>query len=294
MPPKRKAKDAASPTRQPGPRARSTRISKASPATDGNESDALPARPGKRARKTTSRPAKQDDDLDDDFGGYGGRGSSKPATIEQHLMEQNKKSKEFIQGFKEQVAQGRAHAHSALAKLKQDLAKSHDPGNDNNLADVYATLQTAAQTRSTKDNPLFEQTQQLLRLSRAILSCHQTADRDSRTQEVVSPRETWKQDEEGMRMLLGYGKVFGERVVEGWITPHDDKVGGGDGEEDGESGGEEDKESLSEAENLARGLFEWRRKGGALLKGEESWGVAARRQMVALAGVVRTLPSKEG
>jgi hypothetical protein len=49
------------------------------------------------------------------------RGSSKPATIEQHLMDQNKKSKEFIQGFKEQVAQGRAHAHSALAKLKQDL-----------------------------------------------------------------------------------------------------------------------------------------------------------------------------
>jgi hypothetical protein len=47
--------------------------------------------------------------------------SSKPATIEQHLMDQNKKSKEFIQGFKEQVAEGRERVQETLAKLKQDL-----------------------------------------------------------------------------------------------------------------------------------------------------------------------------
>jgi hypothetical protein len=102
------------------------------------------------------------------------------------------------------------------------------------------------------------------------------------------------QDEEGMRKLLEYGRLYGERVVEGWITPRDQQSGDcGGGEEDEESSdGEEDKENMSEAENLAKGLFEWRRKGRGLVKGKESWGVAARRQMVALAGVVRTLPSK--
>ncbi|KAH6850874.1 hypothetical protein B0I37DRAFT_414249 [Chaetomium sp. MPI-CAGE-AT-0009] len=289
MPPKRKVKDAAaSPTRQPASRRRSTRTSKTSPATDGDESDALSPRPSKRSRGASSRIAKQDDG-DDGLDNYG-RSSSRPATIEQHLMDQNKKSKEFIQGFKEQVVQGRTQAQATLSRLKQNLAKPPDAGNGN-LADIYATLQTAAQTTlPTKDNPLFEQTQHLLRLSRAILDCHRTVERDSRTEELVSPRETWEQDEEGMRKLLGYGKVLGERVVEGWITPHSEKAGDGEGGDDGESGGE-DGEGLSEAENLARGLFEWKRKGSGLLKGEKSWGVAARRQMVALAGVVRTLPS---
>ncbi|EAQ86602.1 hypothetical protein CHGG_07855 [Chaetomium globosum CBS 148.51] len=211
-------------------------------------------------------------------------------TIEQHLMDQNKKSKEFIQGFKEQVAQGRAQTEATLSRLKQDLAKPPDAASGN-LADIYATLQTAATqtTLSTKDNPLFEQTQHLLRLSHAILDCHRTVEKDSRTQELVSPREMWEQDEEGMRKLLGYGKVFGEKVVEGWITPHSEKEG-----EDDEESDVEDGDGASEAENLAKGLFEWKRKGWGLLKGGESWGVAARKQMVALAGVVRTLPSKEG
>jgi hypothetical protein len=96
-----------------------------------------------------------------------------------------------------------------------------------------------------------------------------------------------------MRKLLEHGRVFGERVVEGWITPSAPGEDGGGGSDSGASE-DDDGGDGSEAENLARGLFEWRRKGCGLgLKGgEESWGVVARRQMVALAGVVRTLPSK--
>jgi hypothetical protein len=36
-------------------------------------------------------------------------------------MDQNKKSKEFIQHFKEQVTQGRETFHDTLARLQQDL-----------------------------------------------------------------------------------------------------------------------------------------------------------------------------
>jgi hypothetical protein len=55
------------------------------------------------------------------------RTSSKPATIEQHLMDQNKKSKAFIQGFKEQVAEARERAHETLARLKQGLCVIRPP-----------------------------------------------------------------------------------------------------------------------------------------------------------------------
>ena len=145
MPAKRKAKDIATPTRPPASRARSARTSKAAPATDGNDSESPPPRPVKKPRGAASRAAKQNGGEDDDFGDYGRwvhhlsaillrlplthikRGSSKPATIEQHLMDQNKKSKAFIQSFKEQVAQGREQAEEALARLKQDLSVSPLP-----------------------------------------------------------------------------------------------------------------------------------------------------------------------
>ncbi|KAL2130758.1 hypothetical protein VTI74DRAFT_5976 [Chaetomium olivicolor] len=298
MPPKRKAKDSACTNATSASRARSARGPKTPAGSDGTDIDVLPTRPVKRTRGATSRATKQDDALDeDDFGSYG-RASSKPATIEQHLMDQNKKSKEFIQGFKDHVAQGRDQVHDILAKLKQELTKPPTclSANDN-LPNLSLTLQTAAQTLTTKDNILFEQTQQLLRFSRAILACHQTAERDSRTADLTSPRETWKQDEEGMRKLLEYGKVYGEKVVEGWITPSPE-----DQDDESDSNNEDDEENMDEAENLARGLFEWRRKRRGLRslvmgKGDdrkgESWGVAARRQMVALVGVIRTLLEKE-
>lgn len=163
-----------------------------------------------------------------------------------------------------------------------------------NVSDVYNILQTAAsQALSTKDNPLFEQTQHLLRLSREILKCHQTVEKDSSTPDLASPRETWEQDTEGMRRLLEYGKTYGEKVVEGWITPGDrcKQVVSGEGED---SSGDDEEEKRNEAENLARGLFEWKKRKERLLRGEESWGVVARRQMVALAAVVRTLPPNKG
>ncbi|KAK3304342.1 uncharacterized protein B0T15DRAFT_536226 [Chaetomium strumarium] len=294
MPPKRKSQDTVSPDRPSKSRARPSRASKTSPNTDGNDSEALPTRPAKKGRGTALRTTRQDDDRDDDFGDSA---RSKPTTIEQHLMDQNKKSKEFIQHFKEQVTQGRETFQETVARLKQDLLKPRDD-DDDCLAGIHAALRASTQPFSAKDHPLFEQTQQLLRLSHAILKCHQTVEKESRTADLTSPRETWKQDKEGMRKLLEYGKVYGEKVVEGWITPTTPQNGEQDPDDDdneaddGEDSGE-DREGMTEAENLAKGLFEWRRKGRGLLKAGEGWGVAARRQMVALAGVVRTLQPQE-
>jgi len=47
--------------------------------------------------------------------------SQKSATVEQQLMDQNAKSKEFIQTFRGEVTQGQGNAIQALEQFKHDL-----------------------------------------------------------------------------------------------------------------------------------------------------------------------------
>ncbi|KXX74232.1 hypothetical protein MMYC01_209653, partial [Madurella mycetomatis] len=65
---------------------------------------------------------------------------------------------------------------------------------------------SVAQTPTTDENPLFAQTQQLLRLGREILECHDRVDGDLRecvaAAGLSNPRDLWKQDAEGMRRVL--------------------------------------------------------------------------------------------
>ncbi|GAB1313226.1 Ribosome assembly protein 3 [Madurella fahalii] len=303
MPPKRKSQGAASPYPLPATRTRSTRATKAPVGADGNDhySEVLPSKPVKRARKPPFPASRPDEDHDDEFGDSGRSGAPKPATIEQHLMDQSRKSKDFIQSFKEQVTKGRDRAHETLSKSKQDLllsapcspSPSSSQKNNDLPDDLYATLASAAQTLTTDDNPLFAQTQQLLRLSRAILQCHGRVERDVRecvaAAGLGSPRALWERDAEGMRRLLVCGREVGEKAIEGWISP------AGAGEQQGEWGadsdgnGDGDGDGKEEVDGLAKELFDRRERTA-----EESWGVMAKRQMVALTGVVRALDPASG
>jgi hypothetical protein len=158
---------------------------------------------------------------------------------------------------------------------------------------MYATLHAAAHTLSTDDNPLFEHTQLLLRLSRSILKCYAKTEAETRGNygagplASLSPRKVWEQDEEGMSKLLACGKEVALKAVEGWINPSSTEASSSDGplaEGDGEVDGAE------EVDGLARGLFG---KSNAKAKAE-SWGLGAKRQMLALAAVVRTLEHGKG
>ena len=85
-----------------------------------------------------------------------------------------------------------------------------------------------------------------------------------------------------MRQLLNYGRKYGEKLVEGIISP-DGNVEDGPSTKDGEKEGEQ----LSEPETLAVGLFEnSKKKSGET----ETWGRVAHAQVRALAAVVRTVP----
>jgi hypothetical protein len=212
------------------------------------------------------------------------------------------------------------------------------------------TTTVTATSDSEAINPLLAQTQHLLRLSRALLACHRTADQKAARaaeqaqilaltpssslsssssskeklkerkrdgegkeeggkgseQKEEEPRATWERDAEAMRALLACGRAYGVRVVEGWIAPsasttsvldHGEEGRGSDGADDdrGEGG------VGVEAKSLARGLFNYERGNGMSprlvgsgkrAEEEESWGMMARKQMVALMKVVRTLPAQ--
>ena len=142
---------------------------------------------------------------------------------------------------------------------------------------------------SFKDSPLYEETQKVLHLSHDLLQRHEKANGEfnQNSATLKTPREVWKRDKASLKKLLECGRVHGEKIVEGWITPEDGKrQGESEDEDDGDDAGLDG--DIGEVKDLAKGLYERKKEE---LKGEEAWGVAAKKQMVALAGLVRTLPA---
>jgi hypothetical protein len=131
---------------------------------------------------------------------------------------------------------------------------------------------------SVKENPLYQQTLQMLQLCRSIIKRHQTTEKETQRPGLVPPRAEWKHDEEKMVTLLQYGRQYGEKLAEGLLGP--EKVN------PDEIAREAEGKASEEAENLAAGLFEKTREAARA----DTWGQVAHAQMKALAGVVRTLP----
>lgn len=148
MPPKRKAKAATGSTTNPRPsRANSGNTAAISPILLSDDSDAdnenslhhkpaaldsgdddvdefLPSkRPVKKARKAPAKPRGGGGGAGArGGGGVGGKAKKPPAaTVEQHLMEMNAKSKEFMQKFREEVAGERERGWSVLRKMRGGL-----------------------------------------------------------------------------------------------------------------------------------------------------------------------------
>ncbi|KAJ4402910.1 hypothetical protein N0V85_005211 [Neurospora sp. IMI 360204] len=270
-----------------------------------------PKRPVKRARKSQTQPLRtrssshghgqEDDDADDDNDGGDGDvperevaninrkrsrpRNAQPATVEEYLMEQNQQAKEFLKGFKTELLESQSRAEESLAKFKREL-HNVQTNDEKDFCKVYATLKAATLDKTKNPNgikemnPLFTKGKQLTKICRDILQRHQIADRDSQQHKPTVPREIWEQDHQKMRQLLDYGKKYGEKLVEGIISP-DVKS------DDGPSKDGEKEDDLSEPKTLAVGLFEKSKKKS----GEtEAWGRVAHAQVKALAAVVRTVP----
>lgn len=125
-----------------------------------------------------------------------------------------------------------------------------------------------------ENNPLYKQTQEILRLSRRIVQRHRDVEKEAERPGLTTPREAWREDGKEMGRLLSYGRQYGEKLVAGLISPDGVDMVGTNGE-----GGEVD--------GMVAELF----KNG---KTKDTWGRVARDQVKALTGVVRTLAGHEG
>ncbi|KAK4455704.1 hypothetical protein QBC34DRAFT_390685 [Podospora aff. communis PSN243] len=276
MPLKRKASEV-DPSSNSTPRPRGRPPKNKQPAStiadDDDGFEVLPKPPlPKRTRKVIPRAKQAGRNQDDRLGT--GRGQ-KPTTVEQHLMDQNAKSKEFIQSFREDVTERQGKAHQTLKQFRRDMDKAHA----GQQQELFAGANSAVASTSLKENPLYQQTQQMLQLCRSILKRHRIAEKESQRPGLVPPRAEWKHDEEKMVALLQCGRQYGEKLAEGLLGP--EKVNPEDVAREAEGRGPE------ESENLAAALFEKTREAA----GADTWGQVAHAQMKALAGVVRTLPA---
>jgi len=122
-------------------------------------------------------------------------------------------------------------------------------------------------------NPLYQQTQEMMRLCRRIVQRHRDVEREAERPGLTTPRETWREDGEEMGRLLTYGRQYGEKLVSGLISPNEVDVAGKNGE-------------VGEVDGMVAELF----KSG---KKTDTWGRVARDQVKALSGVVRTLAGLE-
>lgn len=125
-----------------------------------------------------------------------------------------------------------------------------------------------------ENNPLFKQTQEILRLSRGIVQRHREVEKEAERPGLTTPRETWREDEKEMVRLLTYGRKYGEKLVAGLISPDGVDVAGNNGEG-------------AEVDGMVAELFKcW--------GSTDTWGRVARDQVKALTGMVRTLAGHEG
>ncbi|KAK0652188.1 hypothetical protein B0T16DRAFT_387495 [Cercophora newfieldiana] len=269
MPPKRKAKEVNSSLGGPASRAQKPQKAQTIPDDDDDDFEIRPKPPTKRPRKAQPRAKPTGRNQDDAVGR-----PQMPTTVEQHLMDQNSKSKEFIQTFREEVTQGQEKAHKVLEQFKRNLDKAH-AGQQQELFAGGGNVREVVTSTDVKENPLYQQTQHMLRLCRNILERHQTAEKESQRPGLVPPRAAWKRDEQEMVALLQYGRQYGEKlannlVVPGAVNPTEVTLG-----------------TEGEGQEEVAGLFEKTREVAGV---DDTWGKIAQAQMMALIGAVTTLP----
>jgi hypothetical protein len=94
----------------------------------------------------------------------------------------------------------------------------------------YDRLKVTTIMVSKENNPLYTQTQEVMRLCRKIVQRHRDVEREAERPGLTTPRETWREDGEEMGRLLTYGRQYAEKLVDGLISPDGVDATGNNGE----------------------------------------------------------------
>ncbi|KAK3387140.1 hypothetical protein B0H63DRAFT_541335 [Podospora didyma] len=258
------------------PNGRVRRAPKIPPAAKGTgkEREDAQGKPTKRARTAQLPAAKKKGSHEKDDSHKGTCQPQKPVTVEGHLAELTKKSKEFMHDYKDRLAEEEEDFHEAMAKCKQDLRELPDVHREK-MAPIRSELETKA--KRIEEKAVLEKSKKVIQISHQMLKHHEAIDKESQRYTVDMPGDVWKQDEHHLNLLLGYGKKHGQKLVEAIINPAADKY---------PAVFSQTSTGMNEVEDIALGLFENSRKA----TGIETWGKVARAQLKALVGVAKTLP----
>lgn len=181
-----------------------------------------------------------------------------------------------------------------------------DKKNIDSIREVYDTASAGAVT-SVTDHQLYAAGREVLALFHATIAQYEQAnvalrqifqeDAEVNGKTMKDVMASWQNDREEANKLLHYGRLYGDSLVHGIIVP---KTAAGGSIGSGEGNGRRDKllgdadagglpeSGLNKTGRTALGMFP---KSRATVARGQTWGEAAKSQVQALKGLLKTLPS---
>ncbi|KAK4462430.1 hypothetical protein QBC42DRAFT_326921 [Cladorrhinum samala] len=212
---------------------------------------------------------------------------SPPTTIEQSLLKQNKRSKQYLQEFKKKLLNSQDEAQKSLVAARQDLAQPQPASRHDLIAEIRGVLQPMLMPNNR--NPVADQVQKILDLGHTMLNAHRTMEKVTRQPHLINIIKGWEQDRKMMEKLLFYGKKEGIRIVDRIIDPYPERTNAQ--RQSSRGGVQGGREMTAEEEALAFVMYSTLKKDK---EAKPAWGVAARKQLEALIQAVNTLPVPPG
>ncbi|KAL1901471.1 hypothetical protein Sste5346_001878 [Sporothrix stenoceras] len=218
--------------------------------------------------------------------------------------------RQYVTTFeKDIVAAGRDKALAALNRGKEAKAKQ-DKKNLERIREAYDTASVGA-SLGVADHPLYAAGREVLELFYATIARYEEANKaleealnfkgeegdTQQTKSVDAVQASWKQDRAEAQKLLQYGRVYGDSLVHEIIvpkaagTPMGGPVGEGKGNKETVAGIATPERGLNQTGRSALEMFP---RSRATVAGGKTWGEAAKSQVLALKGLLKTLPDGGG
>ncbi|CAK7275000.1 hypothetical protein SEPCBS57363_006453 [Sporothrix epigloea] len=213
------------------------------------------------------------------------------------------RAKRYVTTFqKDVVAAARDKAIATLGRGEE----AKDKKNIDSIREVYDTASAGAVT-SVTDHQLYAAGREVLALFHATIARYEQAnvalgqifqeEAEANGKTMKDVLASWQKDRGEANKLLHYGRLYGDSLVRGIIVP---KTAAGGSAGSGEGGGRRDKllvdadagglpeSGLNKTGRTALGMFP---KSRATVARGQTWGEAAKSQVQALKGLLKTLPS---
>ncbi|CAK7226680.1 hypothetical protein SEUCBS140593_006324 [Sporothrix eucalyptigena] len=210
--------------------------------------------------------------------------------------------KQYVGMFqKDIVAAAREKAMAALSRGEEAKVK-RDKKNLEGIREAYDAASTGA-CMGIADHQLYKAGREVLELFHATIARYEQANTaleqalkgDAGDKTVDDVQASWNKDREEAQKLLRYGRVYGDSLVHEIIVPKTVPGGPVGGEGQGKTKDSKlDAMPESELNKTGRTALDMFPKSRATVARGQTWGEAAKSQVQALKGLLKTLPGMGG